>query len=196
MEGRPFELFPDFLTGGLLDVSQYREGNGKVRSRALIEQIDEKTLVIKELPYGVTTESLIQSVQDAVNKGRFKLSSINDYTVENVEIELKLPRNSSSLQILKPLYAYTQCEVSFPQIFLLSENQPTQLSVNQVIRQNSEQLVDLHERELKLELHKLNSNGITGNLNNISSLSSYIVSWRSVRLGQRSCIQWKKGWDL
>ena len=157
LEGRPFELFPDFLTGGLLDISQYREGNGKVRSRAFIEQVDEKTLVIKELPYGVTTESLIQSVQDAVNKGRFKLSSINDYTAENVEIELKLPRNSTTGQILKPLYAYTQCEVSVStNLLVIRNNQPTQLSVNHVIQHNSEQLVDLHERELKLELHKLN----------------------------------------
>ena len=100
---------------------------------------------------------MIQSVQDAVNKGRFKLSSINDYTAENVEIALKLPRNSSSLQILKPLYAYTQSEVSVStNLLVIRKNQPTQLSVNQVIRQNSEQLVDLHERELKLALHKLN----------------------------------------
>ena len=157
LEGRPFELFPDFLTGGLLDISQYREGNGKVRSRALIEQVDEKTLVIRELPYGVTTESLIQSVQDAVNKGRFKLNSINDYTAGSVEIELKLPRNSSTAQVLKPLYAYTQCEVSVStNLLVIRKNQPTQLSVNDIIQHNSEQLVDLQERELKLELHKLN----------------------------------------
>jgi topoisomerase-4 subunit A len=157
LEGRPFELFPDFLTGGLLDISQYREGNGKVRSRALIEQVDEKTLIIRELPYGVTTDSLIQSVQDAVNKGRFKLSSINDYTAESVEIELKLPRNSSTTQVLKPLYAYTQCEVSVStNLLVIRKNQPTQLSVNDVLQHNSEQLVNLQERELKLELHKLN----------------------------------------
>ena len=156
LEERPFELFPDFLTGGLLDISQYREGGGKVRSRALIEQVDEKTLVVKELPYGVTTESLIQSVQDAVNKGRFKLSSINDFTAESAEIELKLPRSSTSAQILKPLYAYTQCEVSVStNLLVIRKNQPTQLSVNEVIKHNSEQLVNLLERELKFELHKV-----------------------------------------
>lgn len=156
LEGRPFEVYPDFLTGGLLDVSQYKEGNGKVRSRARIEVVDDKTLIIRELPHGVTTDSLIQSVQEAVNKGRFKLSSINDYTAEYVEIELKLPRSGGAAQLLKPLFAYTQCEVSVStNLLVIKQNQPTQLSVSEVIRYNSDRLVQLLERELQIALHKL-----------------------------------------
>jgi len=92
LKNRPFKLLPDFFNGGLLDAGQYEDGNGKVRVRARIEITDEKILTVRELPFGVTTESLIQSVQDAVNKGKFKLSSINDFTAEKVEIELKATR--------------------------------------------------------------------------------------------------------
>jgi len=92
LKNRPFKLLPDFFNGGLIDAGQYEDGNGKVRVRARIEITDEKILTVRELPFGVTTESLIQSVQDAVNKGKFKLSSINDFTAEKVEIELKATR--------------------------------------------------------------------------------------------------------
>ena len=108
----PFKLFPDFMNGGLLDTGQYEDGNGKVRVRARIDITDEKILTVRELPFGVTTESLIQSVQDAVNKGKFKLSSIDDFTAEKVEIELKAARGMDAEKLLKLLYAFTQCEVS------------------------------------------------------------------------------------
>ena len=112
LKNRPFKLLPDFFNGGLLDAGQYEDGNGKVRVRARIELTDEKILTVRELPFGVTTESLIQSVQDAVNKGKLKLSSINDFTAEKVEIELKATRGMDAEKLLKLLFAFTQCEVS------------------------------------------------------------------------------------
>ena len=101
LNNRPFKLLPDFFNGGLIDAGQYEDGNGKVRVRARIEITDEKILTVRELPFGVTTESLIQSVQDAVNKGKFKLSSINDFTAEKVEIELKATRGMDTEKLLK-----------------------------------------------------------------------------------------------
>jgi len=124
LKNRPFKLLPDFFNGGLLDAGQYEEGNGKVRVRARIEITDEKILTVRELPFGVTTESLIQSVQDAVNKGKFKLSSINDFTAEKVEIELKATRGMDAEKLLKLLFAFTQCEVSISvNMLLIQENQ-------------------------------------------------------------------------
>jgi len=152
---KPFKLFPDFLNGGIIDVEQYEDGIGKVRVRALIEIFDDKTLTVKELPFGVTTESLIQSIQDAVNKGKFKLSSINDFTAEKVEIELKATRGMNSEKLLKLLYAFTQCEVSISvNMLLIQANQPVQLSVTEVLQQNTLRLKDLLKRELLLSLEQ------------------------------------------
>ena len=155
LEEKPFELFPDFLTGGLLDVSQYNEGNGKIRVRAKIEVVNDKTLVIRELPYGVTTESLIQSVQDAVNKNRFKLSSINDFTTDQVEIELKTARGYHTEKLIKQLYAYTQCEQNISlNLLVIRNNHPVVSNVGEVIRHNTERLKNLLRNELELDLAK------------------------------------------
>ena len=154
-----FRLFPDFMNGGLLDTEQYEDGNGKVRVRARIDVIDEKILTVRELPFGVTTESLIQSVQDAVNKGKFKLSSIDDFTAEEVEIELKAARGTDSKKLLKLLYAFTQCEVSISvNMLLIQENQPVNLSVSEVVQQNTIRLKDILRRELLLSLEHARRN--------------------------------------
>ena len=155
LEEQPFELFPDFLTGGLLDVTQYSQGNGKVRVRAKMELVNEKTLVIRELPYGVTTESLIQSIQDAVNKNRFKLASINDFTTDQVEIELKTARGYHTDKLIKQLYAYTQCEQNISvNLLVIRNNQPVLSTISDVIRHNTEHLKDLLRNELELALEK------------------------------------------
>ena len=155
LEEQPFELFPDFLTGGLMDVTQYNQGNGKVRVRAKMELVNEKTLVIRELPYGVTSESLIQSIQDAVNKNRFKLASINDFTTDQVEIELKTARGYHTDKLIKQLYAYTQCEQNISvNLLVIRNNQPVLSSVDDVIRHNTEHLKDLLRNELELALEK------------------------------------------
>ena len=150
---KPFKLFPDFRNGGFLDAGQYEDGIGKVRVRARIEITDEKILTVRELPFGVTTESLIQSVQDAVNKGKFKLSSIDDFTAEKVEIELKATRGMATEKLLKLLYAFTQCEVSISvNLLLIQANQPVLLTVSEVLRHNTLRLKDLLKQELLLSL--------------------------------------------
>jgi len=155
LKNKPFKLLPDFLNGGLLDAGQYEDGNGKVRVRARIEITDEKILTVRQLPYGVTTESLIQSVQDAVNKGKFKLSSIDDFTAEKVEIELKATRGMDPEKLLKMLYAFTQCEVSISvNMLLIQSNQPVQLTVSEVLRHNTLRLKDLLKQELLLSLEQ------------------------------------------
>lgn len=149
-------LCPDFLTGGILDAEQYQDGNGKIRVRARVEVQDEKTLVIRDVPYGVTTESLIQSIQDAANKGKLKLASINDYTTEEVAVELRAMRGVKAESLLKPLYAFTQCEVSVSiNLLVIRDNQPVLMTVTEVVEHSTKRLLTLLELELKLELEQL-----------------------------------------
>ena len=155
LQNKSFKLRPDFLSGGLLDASEYEDGNGKVRVRAKIEITDEKLLTVRELPFGVTTESLIQSIQDAVNKGKFKLSSIDNFTAETVEIELKAARGMDAEKLLKLLYAFTQCEVSISvNMLLIQDNQPVQLNTSEVLKLNTLRLKDLLKQELTLSLQQ------------------------------------------
>ena len=155
LKNQPFKLLPDFLSGGILDVGQYEEGNGKVLVRARIDVTDDKILTVRELPFGVTTESLIQSVQDAANKGKLKLSSIDDFTAESVEIELKAARGMDAEKLLKLLYAFTQCQVSISvNLLLIQANQPAQLTVSEVLRHSTLGLKDLLKQELLLSLEQ------------------------------------------
>jgi len=155
LQNKSFKLRPDFLSGGLLDASEYEDGNGKVRVRAKIEITDDKLLTVRELPFGVTTESLIQSIQDAVNKGKFKLSSIDNFTAESVEIELKASRGMDAEKLLKLLYAFTQCEVSISvNMLLIQDNQPVQLNTGEVLKRNTLRLKDLLKQELTLSLQQ------------------------------------------
>ena len=155
LKNQPFKLLPDFLSGGILDVGQYEEGNGKVLVRARIDVTDDKILTVRELPFGVTTESLIQSVQDAANKGKLKLSSIDDFTAEYVEIELKAARGMDAEKLLKLLYAFTQCQVSISvNLLLIQANQPAQLTVSEVLRHSTLRLKDLLKQELLLSLEQ------------------------------------------
>ena len=155
LKNQPFKLLPDFLSGGTLDVGQYEEGNGKVLVRARIDVTDDKILTVRELPFGVTTESLIQSVQDAANKGKLKLSSIDDFTAESVEIELKAARGMDTEKLLKLLYAFTQCQVSISvNLLLIQANQPAQLTVSEVLRHSTLRLKDLLKQELLLSLEQ------------------------------------------
>ena len=92
LEGKEIVIYPDFLTGGLMDASEYDQGRGKVRLRARIEILDEKHIIIRDICHGTTTESLIESIDDAAKKGKIKIESIHDYTSDKVEIEITLPR--------------------------------------------------------------------------------------------------------
>ena len=156
LRGEPFQLYPDFLLGGIMDVSEYDDGKGRIKLRARIEEVNEKTLIIREIPATTTTESLTASIEDAVKRGRMKLAGINDYTAEHVEIELKLPRGIYAKEVIPQLYAYTNCEVSVTSnIVVISGNMPVELSVTEVVHGCTEQLVRLLKLELEIKLHKL-----------------------------------------
>ena len=155
--GEP-KLYPDFLAGGLIDVTQYNDGNGKVKVRAKIEIKDNKHLVIREIPFGTNTEKLIASIENAVKRGRIKISAINDYTSENVEIELALPRGVQALQVEEALYAFSDCELTHNLNLILigQDHKPHQMTVSQVLQHNTDKLVDDLRREYEIELGKLN----------------------------------------
>ena len=150
-----FTLYPDFLKKGMLDVSQYEDGNGKLRCRARIEEVNEKTIVVKEIPFTTTTESLIDSVEKAAKAGKLKITSINDYTAEEVEIEIKLARGIYAKDTIKALYAFTDCEVSIsPNLTLIKEEVPQTTSVSEVLRHNTSKLVADLTKELEIELNR------------------------------------------
>ncbi len=156
LEGRPFKVYPDFATGGIMDRSEYDKGRGKVKLRAKIEVKDSKTLVIRELCYGTTTESLIRSIDEAAKKGKIKIEAINDYTARNVEIEIALPRGQYAEEMLDALYGFTECEVTLnSQIIVIKEGLPWETDVNEVLAYNAEMLVGFLKRELEIEKERL-----------------------------------------
>lgn len=156
LEGRNFKIFPDFPTGGIMDKSGYDKGKGKIKLRAKIEIKDPKTLLIREICYGTTTESLIRSIDEAAKKGKIKIESINDYTARDVEIEVKLPRGQYAEEILDALYAYTECEVSLSsQIIVIKDGYPWETDVHEILQFNADQLVLYLRRELEIERDRL-----------------------------------------
>ncbi|HIJ79293.1 MAG: DNA topoisomerase IV subunit A [Desulfobulbaceae bacterium] len=156
LRGEEFELYPDFQQAGFLDVSSYEDGNGRIKCRARIEEKNEKTITIKEIPYTTTTESLIESVEKAARAGKLKILSINDYTAEEVEIEIKLARGIYAEDTIKALYAFTDCEVPIsPNLTVIINNNPAVLTVSEVLRYNTEKLVRDLETELNIELGRL-----------------------------------------
>ncbi len=151
-----FEIFPDFPQKGMIDVTDYEQGNGKVRCRARIGEKNEKTITITEIPYGTTTTSLIDSIEKAAKSGKIKILSISDYTAEEVEIEIKLPRNIYAKDTIKALYAFTDCEMSLnTNLTLIRGNLPETGTVDEVIRFNTEKLVADLTRELEIDLARL-----------------------------------------
>ena len=150
-----FTLYPDFIKKGLLDITHYEDGNGKLRCRARIEEVNEKTIVIKEIPYTTTTESLIDSVEKAAKAGKLKITSISDYTAEEVEIEIKLARGIYAKDTIKALYAFTDCEVSIsPNLTLIKEEVPQTAAVSEVLRHNTTKLVADLTKELEIALNR------------------------------------------
>ncbi len=152
LRGERFQLFPDFASGGLVDVSDYQDGNGKVLVRAKLDTSDPKRIVIREIPFGTTTESLIASVEAAAKKNKIKIAGINDFTTENVEIEISLARGVYAKEVIDALYAFTDCEMSISvNLLLIEDNHPTTMTVTDVIKHHAKQLVDVLTAELKLE---------------------------------------------
>lgn len=156
LKGEEFTLYPDFQQKGLVDVSNYDDGNGKIRCRARIEEANEKTVIIREIPYTTTTQSLTDSIEKAAKAGKIKIISINDYTAENVEIEIKLARGIYAKDTIKALYAFTDCEVSIaPNLTLINGTTPEISSVTDVLKFNTDKLTRDLQRELEIELGRL-----------------------------------------
>ena len=158
LHGEPFQLFPDFPTGGFVDVSRYNDGQrgGTVKVRARIEKIDAKTLVIREVPYGYTTSRVIASILKANEKGKIKVKKIEDNTAAEVEILVHLTPGTSSDKTIDALYAFTDCEVSLsPNCCVIEDKKPHFLTISDVLRHSVESTKVLLRRELELRRQEL-----------------------------------------
>jgi topoisomerase-4 subunit A len=156
LRNEPIVLYPDFQKKGLVDISHYDHGNGRIRCRARIEESNEKTILIKDIPYGTTTQSLIESVEKAAKSGKIKILSINDYTAEEVEIEINLARGVYARETIEALYAFTDCEVAItPNLTLIKDNTPVTCTVEEVLEHNTQKLVRDLTRELEIDLLRL-----------------------------------------
>ena len=158
LKGRSFTILPDFLTGGIADFSNYNDGKrgGKVRVRAKMSQLDKKTLVITEIPFGTTTTSLIDSIIKANEKGKIKIKKIEDNTAANVEILVHLPPNISPDKTIDALYAFTNCENSIsPLCCIIDDNKPRFIGVTEMLKTSTDYTVHLLKRELEIQLHEL-----------------------------------------
>ena len=154
LKGEPFQLYPDFQTGGSIDVSRYNDGErgGVVRVRAKISKLDNKTLCISEIPYGKTTSSLIDSILKAVEKGKIKVKKVEDNTAGKVEILVHLAPGVSSDKTLDALYAFTDCEVNIsPNCCVIDNKKPHFLSVSDVLKKSTDNTLDLLRQELNIE---------------------------------------------
>ncbi len=158
LRDEPFELFPDFLTGGLMDVANYNDGlrGGKVRVRARISQVDKKTLVVSEIPYGTTTGSLIESIVKCNDKGKIKIKKIDDNTAEQCEIVIHLNPGVSPDQTIDALYAFTDCEVSVsPNACVIVNNRPTFMGVSEILKHCADRTMELLSWELRILMEEL-----------------------------------------
>ncbi|MFH1216302.1 MAG: DNA topoisomerase IV subunit A [Pseudomonadota bacterium] len=156
LRGEPFQIFPDFPQGGRIDVSGYDDGNGRIRCRARIDEKNDKTIIIKEIPYTTTTQSLMDSIEKASKTGKIKIISINDYSAEEVEVEIKLARGLYAQDTIRALYAFSDCEVSIsPNLTAISSNRPVNISVSELLRINTANLKADLEKELRIDLDRL-----------------------------------------
>ncbi|MDC9721837.1 MAG: DNA gyrase/topoisomerase IV subunit A [Urechidicola sp.] len=160
LKGRSFKIVPDFLNGGIADVSNYNDGKrgGKIRVRAKISQFDKKTLVISEIPFGTTTTSLIDSILKANDKGKIKIKKIEDNTAAKVEILVHLPVGISPDKSIDALYAFTNCENSIsPLGCIIEDNTPVFIGVSDMLKHSTQHTVELLKRELEIQLDELES---------------------------------------
>ena len=158
LKGRSFSILPDFLTGGIADFSNYNDGKrgGKIRVRAKISQLDKKTLIITEIPFGTTTSSLIDSIVKANEKGKIKIKKIEDNTAANVEILVHLPPNISPDKTIDALFAFTNCENSIsPLCCIIDDNKPRFIGVTEMLKTSTDYTIHLLKRELEIQLYEL-----------------------------------------
>jgi topoisomerase-4 subunit A len=158
LKNKKFELYPDFLTAGMIDVTNYNDGKrgGKVRVRAHIEEVDKKTLAIRDVPYGVTTTALIDSILKANDQGKIKVKKVTDNTAAEVEIQIDLAPGISPDITIDALYAFTDCEVSIsPNACVIIDKKPTFLGAKELLQASVDHTKDLLKRELEIKLGEL-----------------------------------------
>lgn len=162
LHGEDFSIYPDFPTAGLIDVSKYNDGlqGGRVRVRARIKQLDAKTIVITEIPFATTADSLIDSIVKACEKNQLKIKKIDNNTAQDVEIRLSLPADTSPDQTIDALYAFTDCEISLsPNSCVIENEKPRFASVSDILRASTQNTVNLLKRELEIKLGEFNEKG-------------------------------------
>jgi topoisomerase-4 subunit A len=156
LQNKRFKLLPDFPQGGLMDTSEYDRGKGKIKLRARIEKRESNKLIIREIPFSTTTESVIASIEEAARKRKIKIRSINDFTAAQVEIVVLLSPGEDQEKAIAAFYHFTQCEVTIhSNIVVIKRERPVQMDVDEVIRFNTEQLVSLLKQELELRRNEL-----------------------------------------
>ena len=158
LQGKKINIFPDFITGGIADFSNYNDGRrgGKVRLRAKISTIDKSTLLISEIPYGTTTTSLIDSILKANDRGKIRIKKIDDNTASKVEILIYLPNGISPDKTIDALYAFTNCETSIsPLGCVIENNKPLFIGVSEILKISTDNTVDLLKQELLIKLGEL-----------------------------------------
>ncbi|MDR2038606.1 MAG: DNA gyrase/topoisomerase IV subunit A [Bacteroidales bacterium] len=158
LKNEPFELFPDFPTGGMADCAAYNDGarGGRVKVRARINKVDNKTLAITEIPFGMDTSKLIESIVKANDKGKIKIKKVDDNTAQNVEILIHLANDVSPDMTIDALYAFTDCESSLSTYAcVIRSDQPVFFSVSDILRSNTEQTKDLLRQELEIRMNEL-----------------------------------------
>lgn len=158
LHGEEFHIYPDFPTGGSIDVSRYNDGlrGGAIKVRAKIEKLDQKTLVIRDIPFSKTSETLIDSITKAVDKGKIKVRKVEDLTAANVEILVHLSPGVSSDKTLDALYAFTDCEISIsPNCCVIRDRKPQFLTVSEVLRSNVDDTMSLIRQELEIRRNEL-----------------------------------------
>lgn len=158
LQGKSFQLLPDFPTGGIMDASGYNDGmrGGRIRSRARIDQRDKNTLVITEIPFGTNTSSLIDSILKANDRGKIKIRRVEDNTAAEVEILVHLPNNISPDKTIDALYAFTACETAVsPLGCVIEDSKPLFVGVSEMLRRSTDRTVELLKQELEIQLNEL-----------------------------------------
>lgn len=170
LRGEEFELYPDFPTGGMVDVSRYNNGlrGGAVKVRAKISKIDRRTLSITEIPFGTTTESIKESIIKANDRGKIKIRKVDDNTAEKVEIIIHVSNDESSDKTIDALYAFTDCEISIsPNSAVIWDEKPHFLGVSEILRRSTDRTRELLDRELHIRLDELAEDWHASNLERI-----------------------------
>ena len=152
IKGEDFQLYPDFPGGGIMDVSDYQDGLGSVAVRAKLDTSNAKKIIIEELPYGVDSEKMIKSIEDAIKKGRLKIQSVSDFTADSVNIEISLAKGTYTKDVVDALYAYTLCEQKISvNCLVIRDKLPHVCTVSDVIRYHADHILEVSKKELEVQ---------------------------------------------